>query len=121
MKPSSTGRLVARAVAGATAHVYQRASRYFPAATLTADALGTVDDLWILHPHGDALPRPDDVDHATTHAGRKVLLLDGTWRQAGEMLRSVERLGRCRIHRSSTVPSASAVRVAAGKYLQARW
>ena len=33
------------------------------------------------------------MSHASTSP--QVLLLDGTWRQAGEMLRTVERMGRC--------------------------
>ena len=92
-KPSSTGRLVARVVTGAECHVYQREDRFFRATGLPADAVEPGRDLWILHPGGDPLPAAAVMDAA--RATPRVLLLDGTWRQAGEMLRSVERLGRC--------------------------
>ena len=89
-KPSSTGRLVARVVNGAATHVYQRATRFFPAAGFPHDAVETGRDLWILHPHGTPLPALPD-GGPPPH----ILLLDGTWRQAGEMLRSLEGRGRC--------------------------
>lgn len=91
-KPSSTGTLITRAVAGATSHTYQRETRHFPAATFPAETVGPDRELWILHPSGEPLTtatcRPTDAE--CPH----VLLLDGTWRQAGEMLRSVEGMGR---------------------------
>lgn len=91
-KPSSTGRLVARAVVGATTHVYQRATRFHPAAGFPHDAVETGRDLWILHPHGAPLAAPAARDNVPPP---HVLLLDGTWRQAVEMLRAVEGRGRC--------------------------
>lgn len=94
-KPSSTGRLVARAVAGAASHVYQREDQFFPAAGFPVDAVEPGHELWILHPGGAPIPEATDRDHASTPARRHVLLLDGTWRQAGEMLRTVEGRGRC--------------------------
>jgi len=94
-KPSSTGSLVARVVTGATQHVYQRQSRFFPALRLAASALQPGRDVWILHPHGDPLPAAGDTSDAGARTAPQVVLLDGTWRQAGEMLRSVEGLGRC--------------------------
>lgn len=94
-KPSSTGRLVARVVKGVTSRVYQRQSRFFSAAGLTAESLSPGRELWILHPSGDPLPPATDggVDGAAVRP--QILLLDATWRQAGEMLRTVEGLGRC--------------------------
>lgn len=86
-RPSSTGKLVARAVAGAACHVYQRATRFFPAAGFPAAAVTPGRELWILHPSGEPLPAGDQ-HHPD------VLLLDGTWRQAGEMVRDVEGIGR---------------------------
>jgi len=94
-KPSSSGALVTRVVAGATPHVYQRQSRFFPAVSLTARSLHADREIWILHPHGDPILAAGGGRDATADAGRQVVLLDGTWRQAGEMLRSVEGLGRC--------------------------
>lgn len=94
-KPSSTGNLLGRAVVGAVCHVYQRLSRHFPATSLPADALEPDRPLWILHPGGEPLPAGPPATDEPAAAGLQILLLDGTWRQAGEMLRSVEGRGRC--------------------------
>ena len=95
VKPSSSGRLIARVVNRASSHVYQRETRFHPAATLSAHGLGHQGELWILHPNGDPLSSAVDAADARANIHRHVLLLDGTWRQAGEMLRTVEGLGRC--------------------------
>lgn len=94
-KPSSTGTLIARAVAGATCHVYQRVSRHFPATGLPGDAVEPGQVFWILHPSGEPLPAAPAAAGMPSAARIQILLLDGTWRQAGEMLRAVEGLGRC--------------------------
>jgi DTW domain-containing protein YfiP len=94
-KPSSTGRLVARVVTGAACHVFQREDRFFPASRFPGAAREPGGELWILHPRGEPLPASPDASDATAGPRRHVLLLDGTWRQASEMLRSVEGLGRC--------------------------
>lgn len=94
-KPSSTGRLVARAVSGAVPHIYQRETKFLPAATLSGDASEPNRDLWILHPNGQPLPAPSDAAAAPSNPRLHILLLDGTWRQAGEMLRTVDCMGRC--------------------------
>ena len=94
-KPSSTGRLIARAVNGAACHVFQRATRFHPATGFAADSLEPGRELWILHPGGNPLPEALAATAGGRCAGTTVLLLDGTWRQAREMLRSVEPLGRC--------------------------
>lgn len=94
-KPSSTGTLVARVVTGTTQHVYQRQSRFFPPLSLTASSLRADRDVWILHPHGEPFPAAGAVSDADARTAPQVVLLDGTWRQAGEMLHSVEGLGRC--------------------------
>jgi hypothetical protein len=86
-KPSSTGRLIARAVAGAACHVFQRATRFHPAAGFAADSVEPGRELWILHPGGDPMPEPVAATAGGQYTGTTVLLLDGTWRQAGEMLR----------------------------------
>ena len=91
-KPSSTGRLITRTVRGAACHVYQRQTRFFPAAGFPIDAVEPGGELWILHPGGDPLPAAGD---GPTGSRQHVLVLDGTWRQAGEMLRGVEAAGRC--------------------------
>jgi DTW domain-containing protein YfiP len=92
-KPSSTGKVVTRAVRGAACHTYQRVSRHFPPSGLPADACDPARELWILHPTGEPLPMATAGDRHGE--GIQILLLDGTWRQAGDMLRSVEGLGRC--------------------------
>jgi DTW domain-containing protein YfiP len=89
-KPSSTGRLVARAVTGAACHIYQRETRAHPAAGFPAAAGAGGREPWILHPDGDPLPAPDPAERP----GQPVILLDGTWRLAGEMLRACAGLGR---------------------------
>lgn len=92
-KPSSTGRLVLRAIPAATGHDYQRASRFFPASGFPGETPRATADLWILHPTGQPLREAI----ASLPPGRlpQVLVLDGTWRQAGEMLRSLTGRGRC--------------------------
>lgn len=90
-KPSSTGRLVARTVTGASCHVYQRSNRFYPAAGLPDGLIPPGDTLWIAHPAGEPVS-PVDLDRARR---QHLLLLDGTWRQAGDMLRSVEGRGHC--------------------------
>jgi len=92
-RPSSTGMLVARVVAGAACHVYQRETHFFPASGFPTDAREAHQELWILHPSGD--PLTAHTTAASESPGPQIVLLDGTWRQAGEMLRSVEGLGRC--------------------------
>lgn len=94
-RPSSTGALVGRSVAGAVCHVYQRANRFFAAAGYPADALEPGRELWVLHPSGDPLPQRCAVEPPGGAPRPAVLLLDGSWRQAGEMLASVAGRGRC--------------------------
>ena len=94
-KPSSTGKLVARTVQAATCHRYQRETHVHAAASLPVTALMPGHELWILHPDGEPLPGVSDPGVTSAAARPQVLLLDGTWRQAGEMLRAVEGLGRC--------------------------
>jgi DTW domain-containing protein YfiP len=62
---------------------------------LPADACDPARELWILHPTGEPLPTATATADAPYGEGIQILLLDGTWRQAGDMLRSVEGLGRC--------------------------
>ena len=94
-KPSSTGKVVTRAVRGAACHTYQRVSRHFPPSGFPADACDPARELWILHPTGEPLPAATAAADAPSCEGIQILLVDGTWRQAGDMLRSVEGLGRC--------------------------
>lgn len=92
-KPSSTGRLIGRAVVGSTVQIYKRGDSCCPAPEYLREAISSSRALWILHPDGEPLleePR----QHGFIDAPH-VLLLDGTWRQAHEMLRAVDGVGRC--------------------------
>ena len=92
-KPSSTGKLVARVVAGTNCHIYKRESCFSPASGFTVERLPVRSELWILHPNGETLPAA--AARAADPRSPHILLLDGTWRQAGEMLHAVEGMGRC--------------------------
>jgi hypothetical protein len=82
-RPSSTGCLIKRVVPGSDVHLFQsghpldRAQIVRPGKTL-----------WILHPRGDPLPA------TVSPTSLQILLLDGSWRQAGEMVHAVESWGR---------------------------
>jgi len=91
-KPSSTGRLIARTVKGAICHLYQRENRFFASASLSSADLLPDRETWILHPHGEPAPAAVGTGHRLPP---QVVLLDGTWRQAAEMQRAVDGLGRC--------------------------
>lgn len=105
-KPSSTGTLVGRVVTGAACHTYQRANRFFPAAGFPTAAIESDRTLWVLHPRGESWPAALDARDGAARAGTPFLLLDGTWRQAGEMLRSLD--GVRRPVRCVRLPDASA-------------
>lgn len=83
-RPSSTGHLIHRVVAAAGLHVYRRERPLEPASILQPGRT-----LWMLHPLGEPLP-----DVAPPPSELQVLLLDGTWRQAGDMMRAIEPWGR---------------------------
>jgi DTW domain-containing protein YfiP len=105
-KPSSSGTLVARAVAGAVCHVYQKASGHVPASGLSAEAVEPGRELWILHPCGEPLRADPQAADDARGVCTQILLLDGTWRQAGDMLRTVEGLGRyVRLPDATATPS----------------
>jgi DTW domain-containing protein YfiP len=93
-RPTSTGKLVARTLQGSRTHIYQRVD------PPSLEAIARPDrELWILHPEGEPvetlLPRPGG------STAPQVLLLDGNWGQAGEMLRWVQGWGR-RVRLSQT-------------------
>ncbi len=83
-RPSSTGHLIRRVIPTAGLHLFRRERPLEPAAIVAPGKT-----LWILHPLGEPLPvAPPPASEL------QVLLLDGTWRQAGEMMRAVEPWGR---------------------------
>ena len=103
-KPSSTGKLIERAVQGARCQLYQRGPHHEPNILVPEShqhsgppppSLAALrgPELWILHPLGEPLESIQSVVDRSTPL--RVLLLDGNWSQAGEMLRTVESMGRC--------------------------
>jgi DTW domain-containing protein YfiP len=94
-RPSSTGKMIGRAVGGAVCHTYQRATRDDAATGVPAASLDPNRDVWILHPAGEPMPAGGEAGDAVPLSGMQILLLDGSWRQAGELLRAVEGRGRC--------------------------
>lgn len=86
-RPTSTGKLIGRALAGSRAHVFDR-NRPLE----SSEVIDPTREFWILHPRGEPLPsdpllRPDP-------KRIQVLLLDGSWNEAGQMLREFEAWGR---------------------------
>ena len=83
-RPSSTGHLLQRVVAGARTHVWRH-----DAVPVREDIVRPGKTLWILHPLGEPLPvneaSPEDL---------QVLLLDGSWGEAADMKKTVEGWGR---------------------------
>ena len=84
-RPSSTGKLIERVVSGAQAHVYRRETPPDRAAIVAEGR-----ELWVLHPLGESLAEIVMPPAAKV----QVLLLDGSWGEAAEMVRAVEPWGR---------------------------
>lgn len=82
-RPTSTGHLIKRVMPGARRHIYRQESPPAQAAIIEPGR-----ELWILHPLGEPMPvgpKPETL---------QVLLLDGSWGEAAEMMRAVEPWGR---------------------------
>lgn len=94
-KPSSTGNLVCRVVPGARRHIYHN-QRPPGREAVCPDAPGRAT--WILHPRGDALADVlsdgDGSGGPLALGNLQVVLIDGTWAQATDMLRHVDGWGR---------------------------
>jgi DTW domain-containing protein YfiP len=82
-KPTSTGHLIQRTIPASCRHIWQHDRPPSSAAIRDPNR-----ELWILHPAGD--PPPADRDPAKI----QVLLLDGSWAQAGDMARTIGGWGR---------------------------
>lgn len=82
-RPTSTGRLINRVVAGSQGHVFWQEKPPAREVVVAPDR-----ELWILHPRGEELPT--EIDPAKV----QVLLLDGSWSEAGSMLGVVGKWGR---------------------------
>jgi hypothetical protein len=74
-RPSSTGHLIHRVVAGARQHrwLYDRPVE-------RADVALTGRELWTLHPHGEPFPAQPPAPETV-----QIVLLDGAWREATAM------------------------------------
>ena len=108
-RPTSTGRLINRVVTDSRRHIFWQEK---PPARESVVLPGR--ELWILHPRGEELPA--DADPAQV----QVLLLDGSWSEAGSMLEVVGSWGR-RVSLPLAGPSRYWLRNApgAGKYATA--
>lgn len=108
-RPTSTGRLINRVVVGSRGHIFWQEK---PPTRESVVVPGR--ELWILHPRGEAVPTEADP------AAVQVLLLDGSWSEAGSMLEVVGQWGR-RVSLPLTGPSRYWLRDApgAGKYATA--
>lgn len=81
-RPSSTGHLIKRVMPESGQHLYRPGRP-----PVRADVVRPDHVLWILHPLGEPVP-------AGPPANLQVLLIDGSWRQAHDMMRVVEPWGR---------------------------
>ena len=82
-RPSSTGHLIKRLLPAAGLHIGGGGRPLDRAAIVRPGR-----ELWILHPHGE--PPPDDARAEQV----QVLLIDGSWKQASDLLRSLGGWGR---------------------------
>jgi hypothetical protein len=82
-RPSSTGHLIQRVWPESRQHIFRKERQLQP-----AEVIEPGRELWILHPNGS--PPPAGADPARL----QVLLLDGTWIQSTEMMRTVGAWGR---------------------------
>lgn len=82
-RPTSTGRLINRVVTGSRGHLFRQEK---PPARDSVALPGR--ELWILHPRGETVPTNADPTQV------QVLLLDGSWSEAGSMLEVVGQWGR---------------------------
>lgn len=82
-RPSSTGNLIARTLAGARRHIWTRQTPRAREAVQRDER-----EVWILHPNGEPLPS------AASPERTQVVLIDGSWRESLEMTRSIASWGR---------------------------
>lgn len=83
LRPSSTGHLLGRVVKDLRTHIWDAGRMPGWEEIQRPDA-----ELWILHPQGEALPA------APTDKRVQVLLIDGSWKQSAQMMKSVRGHGR---------------------------
>lgn len=83
LRPTSTGHLITRVMPYARGHYFRHEEP-----PLREDLLEAGREFWILHPSGDAPPS------GVNPSSLQVLLLDGSWREAARMRRTVGAWGR---------------------------
>ncbi|MFH1498132.1 MAG: tRNA-uridine aminocarboxypropyltransferase [Verrucomicrobiota bacterium] len=83
-RPSSTGHLIGRLVPGAVIREYRSDLPF----VMPADVSGERRPLWVLHPAGDPVS-------TTAPAGLRVMLIDGSWKQAAGMMQAVSKHAQC--------------------------
>lgn len=82
-RPSSTGHLIKRIIPNSGQHIHGR-----PPAIKREAVVQPGKMLWILHPLGEPVPMNEAPENL------QVLLIDGSWRQARDMVPVVEPWGR---------------------------
>jgi DTW domain-containing protein YfiP len=82
-RPSSTGHLINRAIAGSRQHLWRR-ERHL----LAEDVRISGRELWILHPKGESMP--SGVEPASV----QILLIDGSWRESSAIAQEIGSWGR---------------------------
>ena len=94
-KPTSTGNLIGRVVPASRRIIYH--NQRLPRREEVRAENCTNCTTWILHPRGeplDEIMRGAGADVSALLANLQVLLIDGTWAQANDMLRHVDGWGR---------------------------
>lgn len=82
-RPSSTGHLIKRIIPDSGQHIHRQERPLERAMIARPDKT-----LWILHPLGETVPMEEAPENL------QVLLVDGSWRQARDMIRLIEPWGR---------------------------
>lgn len=83
-RPSSTGHLIHRTMAGARQHLW-----LYDRAVERAEVAAPERELWTLHPHGEPFPAQPPPPEKV-----QIVLLDGAWREATAMAHGVGNWGR---------------------------
>lgn len=82
-RPTSTGHLIQKVITGANLHVWR------PGHPTDYSTIRRPErELWILHPNGEEMPAVSDVN------AMQILLIDGSWKQATAMMKTLPGLGR---------------------------
>ncbi len=83
-RPTSTGHLIQKVITDSQVHVWKAGHALDPGSLRRPER-----ELWILHPNGEDLPSMLPPPHQV-----QVLLIDGSWKQATAMMKTVFGWGR---------------------------